>query len=328
MGLWEKNHLTLVQEFSRIPVAIQLLVALANKPLCFRSSTNTPSPSPWQEGKRKILCEAPSVRETFSFFVLFGVCEESQKEKKERHDTLELFVGVLENPLILAGRGFVMSNLKGLANLTCLMRCHFQGFTHFKDPHHLPGKDSSLPLEVKGAINSKARARTVDPDSPGVPKGCRLPLSWSEMRRRFASTCSFTNLNKWLLTSKYKIQIINIYIYKCIQLYLRYYIRCIHTFVWGASIGTVYTRLYTPPIGAGKVCFFPRFIKDHYPAVRFDWGCCHWTMWPFMPFTALGRTDTGWVALSVRLHHIYLYNIYTHKYSYFIYIYTHMNTCE
>lgn len=96
--LWEKNPLTLVQEFSRIPVAIQLLVALANKPLCFRSSTNTPSPSPWQEGKRKILCEAPSVRETFSFFVLFGVCEESQKEKKERHDTLELFVGVLGNP--------------------------------------------------------------------------------------------------------------------------------------------------------------------------------------------------------------------------------------
>lgn len=119
-----------------------------------------------------------------------------------------------------------------------------------------------------------------------------------------------------------------IYIYKCIQLYLRYYIRCIHTFVWGASIGTVYTRLYTPPIGAGKVCFFPRFIKDHYPAVRFDWGCCHWTMWPFMPFTALGRTDTGWVALSVRLHHIYLYNIYTHKYSYFIYIYIYIYAHE
>ena len=92
--LWEKNHLALVQEFSRIPVAIQLLVALASKPLCFRSSTNTPSPSPWQEGKRKILCEAPSFRETFSFFVLFGVCEESQKEKKERHAALELFVGV------------------------------------------------------------------------------------------------------------------------------------------------------------------------------------------------------------------------------------------
>lgn len=138
-----------------------------------------------------------------------------------------------------------MSNLKGLANLTCLMRCHFQGFTHFKDPHHLPGKDSSLPLEVKGAINSKARARTVDPDSPGVPKGCRLPLSWSEMRRRFASTCSFTNLNKWLLISKYKIQIINIYIYINVYNYIYDIISGVYTLLYEALLSAQSIHVYT-----------------------------------------------------------------------------------